>query len=436
MKFFETFINENNILLEANKRKDMDANIGDIAEGILGAAITAKFCKRNGETNIDISDIGKIIVKLKDSNPLEFDIDDIIEGKTATIIQDNITFSVNLPAAAFNALFSKKVLEMTDVKDLYKSAINFVNNDQKIKNFSELCASNQKTDQIEIISDGVGGQTSTKADILLKINGKTTGSQISLKAMGNNRLGQYAGLSFDVQQNLWDKGLGINIGHLRKNYEDKMKEADELLEIPIKDRKDERCKQLLNIVGDAAYIIYSYAAKEIKEKLKNKNNEEKFMENFCKFILYNSTLGEDSNIQLVKFGKGGEVKSLKFGPDFKEKISALDLDCNLRDEGNKTEGFRPTVIISNSKKNEKLFQIRAQLANPSKTTNSGKIYSVYNRNFIESFDLFDDLVTEISIKKEIKAKIPKKSKDADIIKTMLSPETPIEIIQDIRKKKS
>ena len=158
-------------------------NRGDAAEGILGAALVAKFANRpkslkDKNAPITVAMIDHVLDEFfKVNRMIEFKVKDIVAVKS-TYATDVIEFSIALPEAA--AMLLSKKQNRSVVKDLYDSAILYVEKtwtDDVIK-----FALNGQIDTVRILSDGVGDQKGTKADIKVTINGKPYTRQISLKS--------------------------------------------------------------------------------------------------------------------------------------------------------------------------------------------------------------------------------------------------------------
>ena len=187
-------------------------NRGDVAEGILGAALTAKFVNRPKsikEKNKPITKkmIDDILDKFfKKNKMITFKAKDIA-AKAVSGIVDNVNFSISLPEAAADLLSIKKNRDV--VIDLYDSAIKYVEETwaDDVMEF----ALNGQMDTITILSDGVGDQKGTKADIKITINGKPYEKQISLKVSGGEQFAQVSGDEFEKQQKIWEDILMLDI---------------------------------------------------------------------------------------------------------------------------------------------------------------------------------------------------------------------------------
>ena len=190
----------------------ISANRGDIAEGIMGAALTAKFIKReSGQTvsdspQVNATDVDAVLAKFFRSGgiyrktvrdvprPIEIPFQEAIDlatggaaGATETVVNvvrelqfsDKVVFKLTLPQAAMN--FLSKQSNRTQVRDIFERAIRYANNDPTFIREANRLATNAKNDKILVDADGVSNQLETKVDIGLYANGRKIGKQISLK---------------------------------------------------------------------------------------------------------------------------------------------------------------------------------------------------------------------------------------------------------------
>ena len=182
----------------------ISANRGDIAEGIMGAALTAKFLKRKlgqDASNMpkiaekDIDDVLKNFFRNSTFKKMVRDVPppiDIPEGvpygrETETAInvirelayRDQVVFKLTLPKGAMD--FLSVQTNRNDVRDIYRRAILYANTDFTFIREANRLATNAKNDKILVNADGVSNQNETKVDIGLFANGRKIGNQISLK---------------------------------------------------------------------------------------------------------------------------------------------------------------------------------------------------------------------------------------------------------------
>ena len=200
-------------------------NMGIMAEGILGAAITAKFVKKGAE--ISMIDIGDIFEGM-DPQPIESD-----KRSTAVMgtyvgqithdngVVDDLTFVLKLSKNEFSPLVvSIKTREALDPKvmSLIRSAIMYVNSAQEgIEAAVQTITESSNHNVIEVVSDGVSDNKGTKADLRLRINGETI-KLVSLKAMGVRQFGQISGHQFENFNNFINDIFDVDIKSHAKRF--------------------------------------------------------------------------------------------------------------------------------------------------------------------------------------------------------------------------
>ena len=148
----------------------ISANRGDIAEGIMGAALTAKFIKRqSGQTvrdlpQVNATDVDAVLAKFFRSGgtykktvrdvpkPYEYIPTNAPGDKIETTINiireltfsDKIVFKLTLPQAAMD--FLSKQSNRTQVRDIFERAIRYANSDPTFIREADRLATNAKND--------------------------------------------------------------------------------------------------------------------------------------------------------------------------------------------------------------------------------------------------------------------------------------------------
>ena len=174
----------------------ISANRGDIAEGIMGAALTAKFIKREfGQTisklpQVNATDVDVVLAKFFRSGgiyrktvrdvprPIEIPFQEAIDlatggaaGATETVVNvvrelqfsDKIVFKLTLPQAAMN--FLSKQSNRTQVRDIFDRAVRYANSDPTFIREANRLATNAKNDKILIAAAGESKQKESKVVI-------------------------------------------------------------------------------------------------------------------------------------------------------------------------------------------------------------------------------------------------------------------------------
>ena len=354
----------------------ISANRGDIAEGIMGAALTAKFIKRQlGQTvrdlpQVNATDVDAVLAKFFRSGgtysktvrdvpkPFDFIPPDFPGDKIETTVNiirelmfsDKVIFKLTLPQAAMD--FLSKQSNRTQVRDIFERAIRYANNDPTFIREANRLATNAKNDKILVDADGVSNQLETKVDIGLYANGRKIGKQISLKTESGRQFDQVIGFGIAEFDKLFDNNMGIIVDGSVKNAVN-----DYIKQFNVTDAFSFRAQTSRDVTGSvwasklkkAATIYYKGAEKIIKTQI----NAIDFRRKLANTIRVGATRG-DEDIQLVKFaGAQGAYSERTFGPEFEDAIENADLSVvsNFTDN--------PTIKINSN--NKLLVQFRARV---------------------------------------------------------------------------
>lgn len=364
-------------------------NRGDVAEGILGAALVAKFKNRPEKISDKNVKLTKNMIDdvlddfFKTANAVNYKVKDIVSQKSK-LIYDEIIFKMSLPIPAYELL--KQTNKRGVVDDLYSSAIDYVETTWKdeILKF----ASNGKIDKIVVDSDGVGDQKGTKADIKMTVDDKPYYRQISLKVKGGDQFAQISGHDFSKQIELWEKNLNLNVKKLEKEYLKALEKYDSTL--VFSSREDVKVEEFKNMLKGAVSITYKEASNQISSLIKSKNSI--FFDNLSKMILEGATRG-NIDIELVKLEKR-TFKQLSFSRNFMKEYSKKLKEAGLIVVYKKTGDPAVQIFVgapTGSSKENLLLQIRPKVAAESSKLKTGKVYRPYIRNIIEAGPLMFSL---------------------------------------------
>ena len=214
-------------------------NLGDMAEGVVGAAITARFIYKNRNINAQL--VYGVLRALAKSGVTNY------PGKKGKQVEktfksanqnpkvmDDVRCFISLAEVNMMALLAKNNESL--IKEYVDSAVKYANSNN-VKKWSKLVYENNRYDKIEVLSDGLGGQKTTKVDVSVKITndeGKLLPVDIlvSLKAGDVKQFGQVSGAEFVKQEELWEQLFGYSsvIKPLEKKYDKLMfmdKQPDE-----------------------------------------------------------------------------------------------------------------------------------------------------------------------------------------------------------------
>jgi hypothetical protein len=341
-------------------------NLGDMAEGVVGAAITARFIYKNRNINSQL--VYGVLRALAKSGTTNYpgkkgkQVERIFKSANANPkIMDDVRCFISLAEVNMIALLSRSNEAL--LKEYVDSAVKYANSNN-VKKWSELVYNNNRYDKIEVLSDGLGGQKTTKVDVSVKITNDKgellpVDILVSLKAGDVKQFGQVAGAEFEKQEELWERLFGYKneIKSLKGRYNNLM----------FTDKKPE----------EAVYLIYQKVNQKLNQDFKG-NKSDEIVKKLSSAINYFATLNEDY-VSLVQVG-GGKTKVYKFD-DIYEKISGRNYRSSIKTGAS---GL-PTIIISSD--NEDLIQFRVK----QEFKPDGRPYI---RNYVEKLSLLGDLLAE------------------------------------------
>ena len=186
-------------------------NKGDVAEGILGAAVTAAFI--SGGNQISVTDVEALLDELNlNENEL------IGTKKTSKHLTkptkredgttDTITCVIRLSTINFNDLMDKD--KRSALTGLFNAATAYANSEEVLE-ATIAVATNGEDNKVAVVSDGVSKQKGTKIDIKVFLDGTLTPiGKISLKAGGTAQLGQVGG-SWEGVAGMFQIMFGVEI---------------------------------------------------------------------------------------------------------------------------------------------------------------------------------------------------------------------------------
>ena len=334
------------------------ANRGETAEGILGAAMFAKFTKREADEDIGMvtpQDIGSVLDSLQQTGEDQYQVEvEDFDNEHA----DVISFVLRLKSGPYQDLMdpAKRPLLANE----FSSAAAYVNSSDA-ERYSKYFYINGRSDQIVIMADGVTGETEQKTDVWVFVtdeNGQPRKLRLntSLKVGGIKQFGQVGGDSDEAQQNLWEY-FGVDVNPVLSNFKKTMKSQGP---------------------RDAFKKLYQYVAKQLDQKLKNADPEDEanILNDIATGITHFATLG-DPNVELVDFNKGG-FKILRFNK-LAEKLKDIDLAATYGD----SKTWPEIVIHERGNPKNKLLTVRVKIENKPK--------GIYVRNIIEKEPLLEKL---------------------------------------------
>ena len=239
-------------------KKLLIRNKGDVAEGILGAAMATAFI--SGGNQISVADVEAFLDDLNQkeneragTNKTAKVLTKPIERQDGTI--DTITCVIRLSTINFNDLMNKD--KRSALTGLFNAAVAYANSEETLE-ATLAVATNGEDNKVAVVSDGVSGQTSTKIDIKVFLDGVATSiGRISLKAGGTDQLGQ-VGKTWEAISGLFKVMFGIEIDeNLRDGWNKAVEKGPNRTKAGVQAEAkkiyanaNEKLDKLLNPVGD------------------------------------------------------------------------------------------------------------------------------------------------------------------------------------------
>jgi len=286
-------------------------NTGQIAEGALGAAIAARFTKREGDvTPQDVIDIINAIGAGEESGK------NLKSGYQTKSANDKIYFNLVLPKGDYNALYGgvSKGKMHPDMQGVINSATAYANSPAVTEAVSRIIQ-DDKSNSVVVNSDGASDQTGTKADLFLEIDGSTI-NLLSLKAGDVKQFGQGSGYTYDKLDGFFKETFGVGVP---AQYEDEL------------DGKDP--KEAFGIIHE----VYASVAQSIQAELSGHNipNESRFVERLYKGINQHATRGQDgiTMVILKKTPNAPGFTELQFGKVLQDAMENTDLSVEYSTPG-------------------------------------------------------------------------------------------------------
>ena len=333
-------------------------NRGETSEGILGAAMFAKFTKREAGEDIGTvtaADISGVLDSLQKTGQDQYEVEvNDYDNEHA----DRIAFVLRLKSGPYQDLMDPAKRPL--LADEYASAAAYVNSSDA-ERYSRYFYINGRADQIVIMADGVTGEKTQKTDVWVYVtdedgNPRKLRLNTSLKVGGVKQFGQVGGDSEETQQTLWNY-FGVDVAPVLSKFKSTMKSKGPKV---------------------AMGQVYQYAASQLEQELQNTSAEDKanVLDNIAQGITHFATLG-DPRVELVDFSDGG-FKILRFNKLI-QKLKDVELAASY--DGDKS--WPQVDIHERGNPKNKLLQIRMKIEN--------KPNGIYVRNYIEKGPLLEKL---------------------------------------------
>ena len=313
-KFYDAAGNEYGITKFAKSEDYKDSgktnyNKGNVAEIIFAAAIFQRFVSKGKQvTPSDVHDLirklppGKNMGRYSMRSP----------NKNPKVKSDFVHFIYGLAKNNYDAVKNDKLWPawqaLIDGSLRYANSIN-------VRQYADEFYNNNLHNRIVVFADGETDQVGTKVDVKVTANdhqGKDVplNLNISLKAGPVKQFGQYGGVSYDVQQKLWDEFFDIKL--------------------PFNEEKFLSFMGTENHDNDAANCLnfsYEQVAPHVAKALNDPNKLDKFF----KAVNFHMTRNENP-VFLVQLDDKG--RAIKYDTsDLKEKAKGLEFKAVLGKSG-------------------------------------------------------------------------------------------------------
>ena len=311
------------------KKPKVSANMGDVAEGVFAAAVASRFLNRNSKVNVgDVFSLlhalpsptsrakGKVTEKTYKADNKDID------------VKDDVKLYIALASANMSFLLDSK--SESALNEYAAAAVKYAN-DEKVTKWAKLVYENGRYDKIEIIADGLGGQQTTKVDVLVKITDDKNVMQdvdikVSLKAGDVKQFGQQGGTLFEKTGNkpgykeYWNRLFGIDVSSKKTEYN--------------------KLKEIEHDTFGAVNLLYDHVATVVQRKLDG-DDAMGMMTQVGKAIDYYATSNEE-HVELVQLSRG-DAKIYSFG-NLANVITQQEWEVEYK-KGQGSGGALPIITI-------------------------------------------------------------------------------------------
>ena len=306
-------------------------NKGDIAEAILGSAITAKFQKGGRDvTTQDVVNILKGVVA-------QGEVEGTTDYQTVGVEDDNYSFGLTLNSASMKplklwmeeddpmgsttdfVLVTKFEVAPATIKDLQtqvKHAVEYANSNKRAITAVEKAKADPNKNKVEVISDGGDAtqQSVTKVDLKIAYDGQTT-RLLSLKAGSVKQFGQVSGAEWETVSDFFESIFDFRLpDNLKADF-------------GFKGRDQEDYKEYNYGEGPFAKL-YSEMTKQVAAYTKGDNTqaEYKLVQKVYDAINFHATRGEEG-VTMVILSPSAKVayKELAFDARLLAALELYDL---------------------------------------------------------------------------------------------------------------
>lgn len=300
---------------------ELKVNLGNIAELVLGCAVTAKYEKQKAD--IEYEDVISVAVRLAQGSGTV----------TSTAGKDSISFSASVPSADRKAFasfvgedpkgrppehFGIKPAVLKGIQTHIKSAVAYVNTSPRVLLAVDKAAADPGENEVEVLSDGgnAENQKTTKVDLKIAIDG-TNINLLSIKAGKVGQFGQVSGYEFERLNEFFEQSVGMTIS-------DRAKKKFLALDANAANRKEN-----IAYTRDINYHNGFTAAYDEMEKMLRqlaKGDQLDLLERVYKGLLHHATRNE-AGVEMVILTPSAKkaFSELTFGPELREALNDYNL---------------------------------------------------------------------------------------------------------------
>ena len=306
-------------------------NKGDIAEAILGSAITSKFA--NGGRDISTADVVRVLKGVV----AQGEVDGKTDYQTAEVEDDNYKFKLTLNSSSMKplklwieeddpmgspndfVLVKKFEVSPSTIKDLQtqiKHSVEYANSNKRAITAVEKAKADPKSNVVEVVSDGGDAtqQSVTKVDLKIAYDGQTT-RLLSLKAGSVKQFGQVSGAEWETASDFFESIFDFRLPDtLKQTYGFKGRESEDYKEYNYGEGPFEK--------------LYAEMAKQVAVYVKGDNTqmEYKLVQKVYDAINFHATRGEEG-VTMVILSPSAKVayKELSFDARLLAALELYDL---------------------------------------------------------------------------------------------------------------
>lgn len=363
---FKLFDSKGNSVVNGNLYKSSDFvaagsktyNNGDLAEGVFGAAIAARFLTKNKK--ISASDVEAIMVKysktVKQTHKFQ-------SANKNPKVKDDVELVIGLALNNIKALADPNIRATPAMKAITDASVKYANA-PIVMSWAKMVYENNTYNKIQVMADGLSDQSGTKVDVRVLISNhdgvlKPTNINVSLKAGDVGQFGQMGGSDFSVYEKLFGGMFGISIKSLESQYNKDLQKGD---------------------VPKAMAGVYKKVAGEIAKAFTNDNK--KTLKAFAENIRKHATLSE-KDVTLVQLTKAGaKVYTFENLEKAFAKMGRFSATVKVGSTG------LPQIDIFTEGVNAAVLRIRV------KKDRTRKDGSIYYKNLIEKLPGMGELIAE------------------------------------------